>query len=353
MVNGSPFNDIVILTVLCLIHQQLILLSGVGLNGTDQPVSESEVWEVQYDSYTQSSGITSAPSTKILPVMVCSEDGILAVLEQVEQAKSGLKVDKGFKKTAYVAAASTVNAKFNTTFDAENVENHMRTLRAKYAEIKKCKEISRAGWNEELKMIILEGPTYATYVEAHPKAADVLNKPIKHYDALKIISGDDQATGQFCSTIYDNYINDSADGVNIAARNEMTPDNDGIEGRGLGQDGDAFTPTNNNDAIPSSGKSRGKRPREANDEHFDDLIATVKEVAIAIKISATAHWSDNLWPRIVEAGGYSSEVYDTAYSFLYDDEKQGRLFMSKPTESRRAWLDRFVEDNFSRFTDYL
>lgn len=63
-------------------QQQPILLSGVGLNGTDQPVSESEVWEVQYDSYTQSSGITSAPSTKILPVMVCSEDGILAVLEQ-------------------------------------------------------------------------------------------------------------------------------------------------------------------------------------------------------------------------------------------------------------------------------
>nr|CAD1830407.1 unnamed protein product [Ananas comosus var. bracteatus] len=65
-------------------QQQLILLSGVGLNGTDQRVSESEVWEVQYDSYTQSSGITSAPSTKILPVMVCLEDGILAVLEQGE-----------------------------------------------------------------------------------------------------------------------------------------------------------------------------------------------------------------------------------------------------------------------------
>nr|CAD1840210.1 unnamed protein product [Ananas comosus var. bracteatus] len=65
-------------------QQQPILLSGVGLNGTDQPVFESEVWEVQYDSYTQSSGITSAPSTKILPVMVCSEDGILAVLEQGE-----------------------------------------------------------------------------------------------------------------------------------------------------------------------------------------------------------------------------------------------------------------------------
>nr|CAD1829273.1 unnamed protein product [Ananas comosus var. bracteatus] len=71
-------------------QQQLILLSGVGLNGTDQPVSESEVWEVQYDSYTQSSGITSAPSTKILPVMVCSEDGILAVLEHALMCKLAL-----------------------------------------------------------------------------------------------------------------------------------------------------------------------------------------------------------------------------------------------------------------------
>ncbi|OAY69897.1 Nuclear pore complex protein NUP43 [Ananas comosus] len=65
-------------------QQWPILLSGVCLNGTDQPVSESEVCKVQYDSYTQSSGITSALSTKILPVMVCSEDGILVVLEQGE-----------------------------------------------------------------------------------------------------------------------------------------------------------------------------------------------------------------------------------------------------------------------------
>ncbi|XP_073003804.1 nuclear pore complex protein NUP43 [Typha latifolia] len=65
-------------------EQQPILLSGVGLNGRVQSVSESEVWEVQYDSYSQSSGITSAPSTKLLPVMMCSEDGILAVLEQGE-----------------------------------------------------------------------------------------------------------------------------------------------------------------------------------------------------------------------------------------------------------------------------
>lgn len=62
--------------------QQPIPLSGVGLNGTVQPVCESEVWEVLFDNYTQSSDIISSASTRILPVMMCSEDGILAVVEQ-------------------------------------------------------------------------------------------------------------------------------------------------------------------------------------------------------------------------------------------------------------------------------
>ncbi|KAG8046876.1 hypothetical protein GUJ93_ZPchr0008g11722 [Zizania palustris] len=65
--------------------QQPIPLSGVGLDGTAQPVCESEVWEVLFDNYTQSSDIISSTSTRILPVMMCSEDGILAVVEQDER----------------------------------------------------------------------------------------------------------------------------------------------------------------------------------------------------------------------------------------------------------------------------
>ena len=58
------------------------MLSGAGLSGTGQSLSESEVWEVQYDGHTLSSSVNSAPSTKVLPVMMCSEDGILAVFQQ-------------------------------------------------------------------------------------------------------------------------------------------------------------------------------------------------------------------------------------------------------------------------------
>ncbi|XP_010525799.1 PREDICTED: nuclear pore complex protein NUP43 [Tarenaya hassleriana] len=62
--------------------QQPILLSGnFASESTDSPLSESEVWEVQYDPYTKS----NISSSKILPVMICSEDGILGVIEQGEQ----------------------------------------------------------------------------------------------------------------------------------------------------------------------------------------------------------------------------------------------------------------------------
>ncbi|KAL5980335.1 hypothetical protein ACLOJK_028243 [Asimina triloba] len=66
-------------------QHQPILLSGVGLDEGIQAASESEVWEVQYDSFMQSSNAGTSASTRILPVMMCSEDGILAVLGQVSQ----------------------------------------------------------------------------------------------------------------------------------------------------------------------------------------------------------------------------------------------------------------------------
>ncbi|KAJ4709521.1 nuclear pore complex protein NUP43-like [Melia azedarach] len=64
-------------------QQQSIVLSGVGTGeAATHSLSESEVWEVQYDCYTKSSNITSS---RVLPAMFCSEDGILAVVGQGQE----------------------------------------------------------------------------------------------------------------------------------------------------------------------------------------------------------------------------------------------------------------------------
>ncbi|KAK2984100.1 hypothetical protein RJ640_017719 [Escallonia rubra] len=68
-------------------QQQPIILSGVGMGETPaQSLSESEVWEVQYDTFTRAANLASISSTRVLPAMICSEDGILAVVEQGEEA---------------------------------------------------------------------------------------------------------------------------------------------------------------------------------------------------------------------------------------------------------------------------
>lgn len=60
-------------------QQQPIILSGVGMGeGVTSLVSESEIWEIQYDRSIKPSNVGS----RMLPVMICSEDGILAVVEE-------------------------------------------------------------------------------------------------------------------------------------------------------------------------------------------------------------------------------------------------------------------------------
>lgn len=63
--------------------KQPIMLSGVGIG--DAPANsivESDIWEVHYDNYTHSSKMSHSSSSTILPAMICSEDGILAAIEQ-------------------------------------------------------------------------------------------------------------------------------------------------------------------------------------------------------------------------------------------------------------------------------
>ncbi|XP_030451828.1 nuclear pore complex protein NUP43 isoform X1 [Syzygium oleosum] len=63
-------------------QQQPIILSGVGMGeGVTSSVSESEIWEIQYDRSISPSNV----GTRMLPVMICSEDGILAVVKEGEE----------------------------------------------------------------------------------------------------------------------------------------------------------------------------------------------------------------------------------------------------------------------------
>ncbi|KAI3925665.1 hypothetical protein MKW92_017047, partial [Papaver armeniacum] len=63
--------------------------SGIVL-AIDIHPSRKHVWEVQYDSYVQSRNASNTSSTQVLPVMMCSEDGILA--SSIEQGGNQVEV---------------------------------------------------------------------------------------------------------------------------------------------------------------------------------------------------------------------------------------------------------------------
>lgn len=65
-------------------QQEPIALAGPAASKSRHPMGglivESEVWEAKYDALLQSAG-HGVESGKSPPVMVCSEDGILALLD--------------------------------------------------------------------------------------------------------------------------------------------------------------------------------------------------------------------------------------------------------------------------------
>lgn len=83
----------------------------------------------------------------------------------VDQGMKGFKCDKSFKRAAFAFAAVAVNTRFKTDFSPKNVENHYRTIKARYAEIKKAKELSGASWDDATKTIILDPIVALTYIE--------------------------------------------------------------------------------------------------------------------------------------------------------------------------------------------
>ena len=85
----------------------------------------------------------------------------------VDQAQKGLKCDESFKRAAFAFTAVVVNTRFKTDFSPENVENHYRTFKARYAEIKKAKDLSSAGRDNATKTIMLDPVVALTYIEVN------------------------------------------------------------------------------------------------------------------------------------------------------------------------------------------
>ncbi|KAJ0985961.1 hypothetical protein J5N97_004317 [Dioscorea zingiberensis] len=256
----------------------------------------------------------------------------------VEQANKGLKYDKTFKRPAFACAALAVNNHFNTNFTPENVENHYRTLKSRFSEIKKARDLSGAGWNDELKMIVLDPIVCKVYTDAHPAAKPYINKPIDNYEGLRIICGEDQATGSYATSIFSDFGPAGADDVDTdtAVPPAAEQSDDDVIGN--------FAPPAVDTPAGSTSVNRAslvaRRARVQNDEVMVDLIKAVDHMADAIK--NPSHWSELLYSRVMEVQGFIDRELEVVFDYLEEHEHEGRRFMAKRVDMRAAWIQRFL-----------
>ncbi|KAH7681163.1 Myb/SANT-like domain-containing protein [Dioscorea alata] len=259
-------------------------------------------------------------------------------MEGIEHATSKSSSRASSSKRAFVFAVVSVNSRFGTEFSAENVENHYRTLKSWYNEIKKVRDLSGAGWDDTTKTITLDPMVALTYVEAHPTAKAFINKPIEHYKALRVICGDDNATGAYATSVFaelgDN--NSENEGNNINNLNdspvEQPSDDDA--------DANSAPPVMSSPATSSTPRSQRSSRASKNPSMMGDLIVVVGEMASAIK--NPTHWTESLYAKVMDVDGFDKKELVQVFDFLQFREIEARGFIAKDIDLRKDWIEGFL-----------
>ncbi|ONK80186.1 uncharacterized protein A4U43_C01F14860 [Asparagus officinalis] len=173
--------------------------------------------------------------------------------------------------------------------------------------------------------------------QKNPRLKDYVNKPLKHYDDLKLIIGDDFVTGEFKKNAYDNFegvANEVID-LDLPVENDSSP----IQvGSSTEVKANKMKNAKTKVRIDKSSRANKRRlVRNEDSEEMTSFLEKVREIACAIK-EGNQHYSVKLAESIYSLREFPQHVLDHALDHLYDNEKQARLFIVKPLESQVAWM---------------
>lgn len=107
------------------------------------------------------------------------------------------------------------------------IECKVRTLKKQYNAVSKMLCQSGFGWNEEFKFVQVEREIFDIWVQSHPSAKGMWNKPFPHYDDLSTVFGRDRAVGQSSEdphVMTSNAFREFEDEIRLGLQNCPTPD---------------------------------------------------------------------------------------------------------------------------------
>ncbi|XP_039141232.1 uncharacterized protein LOC120278518 [Dioscorea cayenensis subsp. rotundata] len=243
----------------------------------------------------------------------------------VDQVRKGLKCDKLFERAGFAFVAVAVNSRFKTEFNAKN--------------IKKVRDLSGAGWDDATKTITLDPLVALAYVEAHPATKPVINKPIEHYEELRLICGEDNATGSYATSMFDDFGDKSDHGGNNMDNFDESPV-DQPSDDDADADANSAPPVVSSPATSSTPRSQRSSRGSKNPSMMGDLIIMVGEMASAIK--NPTHWSETLYAKVMEVDGFHKKKLVDAFYYLQLREVEARGFMVKDMELRKDCIEKYL-----------
>ncbi|KAG8087517.1 hypothetical protein GUJ93_ZPchr0010g11008 [Zizania palustris] len=108
----------------------------------------------------------------------------------------GKKISTGFKKVHLNGCANALNDHFKINRTADQIANHLKTLKKKYSRINYLKNLSAAGWDEVDFIVTFDHEHYTNHFEDGKNKGDdeFINKPLPYYGILATIFGNSVAT---------------------------------------------------------------------------------------------------------------------------------------------------------------
>ncbi|KAJ3681821.1 hypothetical protein LUZ60_014394 [Juncus effusus] len=192
-----------------------------------------------------------------------------------------MKSGQGFKNKALTAAVKAINNEFpDVQVSESNVSNHIGTLKNKWSQIKKLKDMSGNGWDDNEKKIIMDEAEYRTYVQAYPKEEPFINKLIEMFEEMFLVCGGEAATGMHGKSAYSVSRLGLENFDFFGTENNVMGDGSPPEGQNV----NSPTPTRPDSAATKNASKKRKRE--------EDLQLAVFEVAKGITRLADAFDKD-------------------------------------------------------------
>ncbi|KAJ0989639.1 hypothetical protein J5N97_007995 [Dioscorea zingiberensis] len=185
-------------------------------------------------------------------------------------------------------------------------------------------------------MLVLEDETYRAFVEGHPKAKDYLNKPIPLLDELRLVCGDDHATGEFARTIFHPF------GVPNPVLETQPEGVDTMESDPLDENEQQEQPR----SSTSNDNIRPPRASRTNNEDtiMNDISQSIGQMPASLKALKKKNWKEKLTEALDTLQGYSIEDMNTLYVTLRADRRLVEDFYMRKQSLREFYVNEFLAE---------